>query len=104
MDQVILCEGAVGVAIYSDGYKAELSISAEDEVRFPLTTHYLAQILGGETIQFSHKGIFCKLTRNEDKISIVYAWKGVHDSAECDASLLENIYRHIQANDTTVVN
>ncbi len=104
MEQVILCEGSVGVAIYSDGYKAELSISADEEVRFPLTMHYLAQILAGETIQFSHKGIFCKLTRDGDKVLIVFAWKGVDDSAECDARLLENVYRRIQANDTTAVN
>ena len=104
MEQVILCQGAVGVAIYSDCHRAELSISQQDELRFPLTAQNLAQILAGETIQFSHKGIFCKLTRYGDKISIVFAWRGVHDSAECDAMLLENVYWRIQANDATVVN
>ena len=100
MEQVILCEGAATVAINSDGRRTVLSISNDEELLFPLSKHHLREILDGHTIQFSQKGVFCRLTRNDEEISIVYAWKGVHEHAICDTAKVEAFYCHLEANES----
>src|SRR5689334_21372638 len=91
MKEVVLCDGNLRIAIRANRKNAVLSIANDEEIQFPLSNSNLHAILGGETIQFSHQGIFCKLTRSDDEIKVVYAWKGVHDSSTCPASELEDL-------------
>ena len=89
MLELVLCDEGVKIAIRQGQREAILIIAKDREVEFPLTKANLAAILDGETIQFSHRGIFCKLSRSEDKIHIVYAWKGAHNSADCPVSKIQ---------------
>jgi len=104
MERVVLCDGDLKVAIFSDGHRAELCVSRDAELRFPLTKHHLTQILQGETIQFSQKGIFCKLTRDGKTVRLAFAYKGVHESSECDVELLQKLLERMNAEDVTAVN
>ena len=81
MEELLLSDGLVRVTLKPDNNQAVLCISKEDDVCFPVTKHNLSSILEGETIQFAVKGIFCKLARFSDDIRVVYAWKGLHNSA-----------------------
>ena len=96
MEQVVLYDGEVRITLEPNHRDAVLTISREDELCFPISKANLAGILEGETMQFSHKGIFCKLARNSDDVRVVFAWKGVHDSALCPASELERLYEHLK--------
>jgi hypothetical protein len=96
MSEVVLCDGVVKITIQPNHRGAVLSITQEDELRFPLTRSNLAAILDGETIQFSHKGVFCKLSRSSDDIRIVFAWRGAHDSAICPAADVEHLFRNLE--------
>ena len=98
MDEVVLSDGSVKVSIRATDNGVILSIVGDDELRFPLRKSNLAAILDGETIQFSHRGIFCKLTRQDDLIRVVYAWHGRHDSSTCTVSDIEQLLGGLLAN------
>ena len=95
MREVVLCDDGVKITLHSNHHDAVLSIKKDGEVRFPLTRGNLAAILDGETIQFSHKGIFCKLSRRSENIRVVFAWKGTHDTALCPVADLEKLYEQL---------
>lgn len=102
MQEVVLCDGNLKIAIRANRNQAILSIANGEEIQFPMSKSNLHAILDGETIQFSHQGIFCKLSRSADDIKVVYAWKGVHDSSKCPASELENLVKHLDVPDEQV--
>lgn len=66
-----------------------LSLDNSDQVEFALSQSNIKAVLAGETIQVSHRGIFCKLTRSGSIIHVYFAWKTRHEHVTCSADDLE---------------
>lgn len=97
MAEVVLCDGTVKISIRPDQKAATLCIAKGDEFLFPMSRKNIKDIIDGETLQFSVKGIFCKLSRQFDQIRIVYAWQGAHDSSACPVNLIEDLLTSLEA-------
>ena len=91
MDKVILSHGPIKVSIEREHDRAALVMETEKQMRFALAYAVLVAIIAGETVQFSHRGIYCKLTREDSQINATYSWNGVPESASCDAYDLEQL-------------
>ena len=89
MDKVILSAGPIKVSIERNSHDASLVMDHGQELRFLLSRGVLTAVVNGETVQFSHRGIFCKLAREDDQVNATYAWNGVPELATCDVRDLE---------------
>jgi len=85
MRHVVLCDGPVKVQVEANGRGAILSLTGEESVTFSLTKGNIQAIYEGETIQVSHRGVFCRLTRIDQDIHVYFAFKTVHEHATCSA-------------------
>jgi hypothetical protein len=89
MRQVVLCDGPIKVEIEAIGSRFVLSVTNDETIRFAVARAHLEQVLQGETIQISHRGVFCKLTRFGENIQVVFAWKTRHELSTCPVAELE---------------
>jgi hypothetical protein len=89
MRHIVLCDGPVKVELEAHGPRAILSVTNSETVRFSVSRANLQAVVDGETIQISHRGIFCKLNRQGDIIRVVFAWKAMHEYSTCKAADFE---------------
>ena len=77
------------VELRTEGHRVVLTLDNSEQVTFALSRSNIQAILDGETIQVSHKGIFCKMTRVDSAIQVYFAWKTRHEHVSCSAGELE---------------
>lgn len=95
MNSIVLCEGPVRVELHVDGSRVMLTLENSEQVGFSLSRSNIQAILDGETIQVSHKGIFCKMTRIMSVIHVYFAWKTRHEHVTCSANDLESLIAQV---------
>lgn len=89
MRQLVLHEGTVSIELVNDGRLIYLNLRNSEHVQFILSRSTLEGVLRGETVQISHRGVFCKMTRSSDSVSMLFAWKTRHEHASFQISDLE---------------
>ena len=73
-----------------------LQLENSEQVTFALSRSNIQAILDGETIQVSHKGIFCKMSRVASVIHVYFAWKTRHEHVTCSANELEALIADLE--------
>jgi len=89
MSRVVLSEGQVKVELRTEGNRVLLALDNSEQVTFVLSRSNIRAILEGETIQVSHRGIFCKMSRIMSVIHVYFAWKTRHEHVTCSAGDLD---------------
>jgi hypothetical protein len=89
MSRIVLSDGQVKVELRTEGNRVLLELDNSEQVTFALSRSNIQAILDGETIQVSHRGIFCKMSRIASIIHVYFAWKTRHEHVTCSAGDLE---------------
>ncbi len=91
MNRIVLNDGQVRVELRAEGNRILLELDNSEQVTFALSRCHIQAVLDGETIQVSHRGIFCKLSRVGSVIHVYFAWKTRHEHVTCTAGDLESV-------------
>ena len=91
MNRILLSDGQVKVELITEGNRILLQLENSEKVTFALSRSNIQAILDGETIQVSHRGIFCKMSRIATIIHVYFAWKTRHEHVTCSADDLEHL-------------
>lgn len=95
MSDHVLCNGDVQVdlAPASDGLLLNLSVDGQPFVSYNIIEIFVLGLLGGDTVQVSGNGAYCRFEPDGDSISINYSAAGQFFSCQLSRGALEAAVR-----------